>query len=67
VSAPVGIFCGMLDKTKGLPFLIESGRMIKARMPAFHLILVGGGPEQNAILRLIQGFEWVHWVGPDVR
>jgi glycosyltransferase involved in cell wall biosynthesis len=64
VSAPVGIFCGMLDKAKGLPFLIESSRMIKARMPAFHLILVGGGPEQNAIQLLIQGLDWVHWVGP---
>jgi L-malate glycosyltransferase len=63
-SAPVGIFCGMLDKVKGLPFLVESSRIVKARIPDFHLILVGGGPEQDAVLRLIDGLDWVHSVGP---
>jgi glycosyltransferase involved in cell wall biosynthesis/peptidoglycan/xylan/chitin deacetylase (PgdA/CDA1 family) len=63
-TASVGIFCGMLDKVKGLPFLIESSRMIKARIPDFHLILVGGGPEQAAVQRLIDDLPWVHWVGP---
>jgi glycosyltransferase involved in cell wall biosynthesis len=63
-SAPVGIFCGMLDKVKGLPFLIESSRIIKARIPDFHLILVGGGPEQATVERLIDDLPWVHWVGP---
>lgn len=64
VNAPTGIFCGMLDKVKGIPFLIESVRIIKARIPQFHLILVGGGPEQNTVLRLIEGLDWVHYVGP---
>jgi L-malate glycosyltransferase len=64
VLAPVGIFCGALDKAKGLRFLIESSRIIKAQMPAFHLIIVGGGPEQDAVLRFTEGLDWVHWVGP---
>jgi glycosyltransferase involved in cell wall biosynthesis len=64
MAAPIGIFCGMLDKAKGLPFLIESSRVIKARIPTFHLIIVGGGPEQKTVLRLIEGLGWVHWVGP---
>jgi glycosyltransferase involved in cell wall biosynthesis/peptidoglycan/xylan/chitin deacetylase (PgdA/CDA1 family) len=63
-TASVGIFCGMLDKVKGLPFLIESSRMVKARIPDFHLILVGGGPERATVQRLIDDLPWVHWVGP---
>jgi len=63
-TASVGIFCGMLDKVKGLPFLVESSRIIKSRIPDFHLILVGGGPEQAAVQRLIDDLPWVHWVGP---
>jgi len=63
-TASVGIFCGMLDKVKSLPFLVESSRIIKARIPDFHLILVGGGPEQATVQRLIDDLPWVHWVGP---
>ncbi|HVS88351.1 MAG TPA: glycosyltransferase [Candidatus Acidoferrum sp.] len=63
-AASVGIFCGMLDKVKGLPFLVESSRIIKARIPDFHLILVGGGPERATVQRLIDDLPWVHWVGP---
>jgi glycosyltransferase involved in cell wall biosynthesis len=63
-TASVGIFCGMLDKVKALPFLVESSRVVKARIPDFHLILVGGGPEQATVQRLIDDLPWVHWVGP---
>jgi glycosyltransferase involved in cell wall biosynthesis/peptidoglycan/xylan/chitin deacetylase (PgdA/CDA1 family) len=62
--ASVGVFCGMLDKVKGLPFLVESSRIIKVRIPDFHLILVGGGPERATVQRLIEDLPWVHWVGP---
>lgn len=64
VSAPVGIFCGRLEELKRVPFLVESSRIIKTRIPMFHLIIVGGGPEQDAVLQLIEGLDWVHWVGP---
>ncbi|HEY1802698.1 MAG TPA: glycosyltransferase family 4 protein [Terriglobales bacterium] len=66
IPAPaiVGIFCGMLDRVKSVPFLVESGKLIKARMPDFHLILVGGGPDQASIESLVQGLSWVHFTGP---
>ena len=63
-TASVGIFCGMLDKTKELPFLIESSGIIKSRISDYHLIMVGGGPEQEGLQRLTEGKDWVHWVGP---
>lgn len=63
-GAPVGIFCGALDRVKSVPFLIESSRIIRSQLPSFHLIIVGGGPEQDAVCRLVEGFGWVHFVGP---
>lgn len=63
-SAPVGIFCGMLDKVKAIPFLIESCKIVRTDIPEFHMILVGGGPDQEEVLQLIGSLNWVHWVGP---
>lgn len=63
-SARVGIFCGRLEKLKGLPFLIEASRMIRRKIPTFHLIVIGGGPEQEAVQREIEGLDWVHLAGP---
>jgi glycosyltransferase involved in cell wall biosynthesis len=54
----------MLDKVKGIPFLIESCKSVRTRIPEFHMILVGGGPDQEGVLQLIGGLNWVHWVGP---
>jgi L-malate glycosyltransferase len=63
-AASVGIFCGMLDKVKGLPFLLEAAKQIHLRVPEFHLIVVGGGPEEHYIQTSVQGVPWVHFMGP---
>lgn len=62
--APTGIYCGMLDKVKSLPFLVEASRIVKGRLPNFHLIVVGGGPEQKAIESLVRDQPWIHLLGP---
>jgi len=54
----------MLDKVKSIPFLIEACRILKNKILDFHLVLVGGGPDQEAVARMIVGMDWVHWVGP---
>jgi glycosyltransferase involved in cell wall biosynthesis len=64
MSAPVGIFCGMLDKVKSVPFLMESAKIIQARIPDFHLIVVGGGPEQWSVQAAVKGLPWIHTMGP---
>jgi glycosyltransferase involved in cell wall biosynthesis len=64
LSAPVGTFCGMLDKVKSIPFLLASAKMIRLQVPDFHLLLVGGGPEQASIQSAIQEFPWIHFMGP---
>jgi glycosyltransferase involved in cell wall biosynthesis len=63
-TASVGIFCGMLDKVKGLPFLLEAAKKVRLRVPEFHLIVVGGGPEQQHIQTSVQGIPWIHFMGP---
>ena len=63
-AAPVGIYCGVLDKSKSLPFLLEASKLLKAANPDFHLILVGAGPEQVELQKRIDGITWVHWAGP---
>jgi len=61
---PVGLFVGALLPDKGLRFLLESARLIKTRMPGFHLFIVGGGQEQDAVGAACQSLPWVHFVGP---
>lgn len=63
-NAPVGIFCGALDRSKGLAFLLNSCEVIRLAIPGFQLILVGAGREQLAFQSQIEGRPWVHWVGP---
>lgn len=63
-SARVGIFCGMLDKVKSVPFLLDSAKLIRDRISDFHLILVGGGPEQASIHSAVEGSPWIHYMGP---
>ena len=63
-SDPVGAYCGMLDPVKGLDFLVESARLIRAELNNFHLLIVGGGPQREAIARSVTGEPWIHCVGP---
>lgn len=62
--ARIGIFCGMLDKVKSVPFLIEAAKLIRQRLPDFHLLLVGSGPDEASIKASIQDTPWIHFMGP---
>ncbi len=61
---PVGVFCGMLDPVKGVPFLIDCAKLIRQSVLNFHLLLVGGGSEKEKVQQLIGDLPWVHMVGP---
>ncbi len=64
VSASVGIYCGTLDKVKNLPFLMDAAIKVRDQNTNFHLLLVGGGPEQALVQARIEAVPWVHFVGP---
>jgi len=63
-DAPVGIFVGALQKIKSLPFLLEACRRIRDKVNGFHLIVVGGGAEEEQIRRNVTEHAWVHFTGP---
>ena len=64
-ASPIGVYCGALENSKNLPFLIESAKLIKRRIPDFHLLLIGGGPESPYVeTQVLLNSEWMHWTGP---
>jgi glycosyltransferase involved in cell wall biosynthesis len=63
-AARVGIFVGTLHKIKALQFLLEACRRIREEVDDFHLIVVGGGPEEEQILQSACGHAWAHFTGP---
>lgn len=62
-DAQVGFYCGMMQKIKSIPFLIETSRLVKARCPEFHLVLIGNGPERTWLEKAIAGDDWIHYLG----
>lgn len=64
-GAHVGVFCGMLDPVKAVPFLIESAKLVKKEIPEFHLVIAGGGPDAPLAERAASSVGgWIHSVGP---
>ncbi len=63
-GAPVGIYCGVLHRVKAIDFLLASASLIRKARNDFHLILVGGGPEREAIETPTRGENRIHVVGP---
>jgi glycosyltransferase involved in cell wall biosynthesis len=62
-ESKVGLFCGRLHRDKKLAFLLDASRGIKARVPHFHLIIIGDGPEKRVAEAFAEGEDWVHHVG----
>jgi glycosyltransferase involved in cell wall biosynthesis len=64
-SAPVGIYCGALEKSKNIPFLVASAKLVRKRVPDFHLVLVGGGPESVYVAdETLLNRDCIRWTGP---
>lgn len=60
---PVGIFIGSLYHRKRLSFLIQACLEIREKLPRFHLLLVGDGPDRAMVKSLIRSYSWVKMVG----
>jgi glycosyltransferase involved in cell wall biosynthesis len=63
-AAPVGIFVGTLRNLKSLPLLLEASPAIREKVSDFHLVIVGGGPEEREIRESAREQPWVHFLGP---
>jgi L-malate glycosyltransferase len=62
-DAVVGLYCGRLYREKDIPFLMRAAGEIRTRIPHFHLILIGEGPDRRIVERYAEGETWVHHVG----
>lgn len=63
-SQNVGIYIGGLYPLKRVPFLLEAAREIRARVPDFHLIIIGGGVDLELLRAAAQENPWIHVLGP---
>ena len=63
-GAKIGLFCASVIPDKLPDFLIASAHRIKQSLPAFELVVVGGGPEHHRIADAARQASWIHCVGP---
>ena len=62
-STRIGLYCGMLQKIKAIPLLIQAARLVKQKCPDFHLVIIGNGPERQWLEEAIAGELWIHYLG----
>jgi L-malate glycosyltransferase len=63
-SSRIGFYCGLIGNIKALPLLIESVRRVKERVPDFHLVIVGSGPDRSWLEQAVANEPWIHYMGP---
>ncbi len=63
-DGPVGVYCGALYREKRLGFLVTACDRVRERLPAFELIIVGGGEEEGLVRAAAETRPWLHYAGP---
>jgi len=63
-SDTVGVYVGGLYREKRLDFLIEAADAIRARVPGFHLLVIGNGPDAGIVRTAAETRPWLHYLGP---
>ncbi len=63
-SRNVGVYVGALYAEKRIDFLIEAAKRIRARVPDFELLVVGGGVDLPQVEVAAAEHPWIHATGP---
>ena len=63
-STNVAIYTGGLYEEKRIPFLLEAATKVRNKLPDFHLIVIGGGPQADLVKEAGCFHDWLHYVGP---
>jgi glycosyltransferase involved in cell wall biosynthesis len=59
----IALYCGSLYEQKRIPFLVEAAQRISQQIPAFKLLIVGGGPEAGYVARVCENSRVVFYAG----
>ncbi len=62
-GAKLAVFSGALYERKRIPFLLEAAHHIKARLPEFHLAVIGEGPDAASVKEAARDHDWIHALG----
>jgi glycosyltransferase involved in cell wall biosynthesis len=62
-GARVGLFCGSLYLEKRLDLMVAAADIVRARIPEFHLVVVGNGPAEDYLVDACRTRPWLHMVG----
>ena len=62
-GAQVAIFCGSLYPEKRIALLLASADLLHARLPDFHLLVLGDGPDAGLVKAALPDRPWLHWLG----
>lgn len=60
---PVGIYIGSLYAEKRVDFLLEASQAIRAQLPSFELLVVGGGPQEALVAEAAARHPWIKPLG----
>ncbi len=62
-DGPVGVYVGSLYGTKRIPYLIEACDQIRSKLPDFHLVVIGDGPDRPFLEDAASSRPWLHVMG----
>ena len=60
---PVALVMGSLYAGKGIAFVLDAARLVRAAHPDFQLLVVGDGPDRRLVDAAARVHPWVHGVG----
>lgn len=60
ITSQVAIYCGSIYAEKRIALLLEAADLLHARLPDFHLIVVGDGPEASLVSAAAKTRAWLH-------
>ncbi len=63
-SDNVAIYCGAMYDLERIPFLVDACLRIRARVPDFHVLFIGAGPDAHLVHRAAVDHPWIHELGP---
>lgn len=63
-SANVALFNGAIYEEKRISFLLEAAAIIRQKIPDFHLLVIGEGPQREIVRQSASRYPWIHDLGP---